>query len=250
MATLQLPISKAGKGVTLDLTEAEFQEIQDIFNSDTQLGKELLLDCLKRGLAEVANSRMGKEILAPSKLTGKALEDNKAAALAKARQNIEDYKAGKLLKKTTSKSTVPAKVLTEARRLAREVIKDTLKANKVPLSQVAAKDITALATKMVADDPSFVDQAKINLAERETAPKVGIDILAFIKRDPVKVAKAEAEKAERAKQLSAKQAGLPKKGQGKVVPSRKGTPVSVAAVQAMTAQQAEAFHSGGAQQRH
>lgn len=233
MATLQVPISKAGKGVTLDFDKETFAEIQQQLNANPAL----LLDLIRRGFKDVLNSRMGKEIQAPSKLTGDEAEKNKAKALAQAQKNLEDFMSGKLLEKASkAKSDVPAKVLTIARQLAKERLKDVLRAKKIPQSHVAPKDMTALATQLVKEDPTYVEQAKARLAELE-AVELPDAITSMIHIDPVRKAKADKDKAERKTQLSAKQAGITKSSKGKVPPAKGSRPP-------MTAQQAESFHQG------
>jgi hypothetical protein len=219
MSILEIPITKAGKGVT-------FSVDTDDLNTLMESNPEAFLDILARGLKDALNSRMTKGIEAPSKLEGAALESNKAAALAKAEENFKDLLDGKLVKKSASKASagVDRKVMSEAVRLAKEVVKNEIrKAGQRP-SLVAAKDITAWAKQFVEEDPSYIEQAKLNLAEVEAkASKPILDIKSKIKLDPKLVAKSEKVKAERKTQLSAKQASMPAKRGAKVPPQRPGS---------------------------
>lgn len=214
MATLNIPITKAGKGVNFELDT-------DVFNQLMTDNPELALEVVAEGFKTILNKRMTTGFDAPSKLEGKALEDQKAAALAKAQQNLDDFVAGKL---STRKAGGKAKgveraVMTEAMNVAKAVVRDRIrKAGKRP-SLVAAKDITAAAKRLVEADESFIENAKATIAERaKVQTSVNLDDL--IKEDATLVAKADKAKAERKAQLSAKQAGKPSKRAGKAPPRR------------------------------
>ncbi len=158
---------------------------------------------------------------AMSKITKEAYPDEaerKAAILAKATANQAEVYAG------TAKVTGRAKankasgaVMTEAMRLARNLVKDAMKANKIKISHVKASEITATAKKLLDADPSILATAEENLKAREATP-TKIDIKSLIHVDPALVAKDEAKKAKAKaeKPLSAKQAG-------KVAPRAKGS---------------------------
>jgi hypothetical protein len=156
-----------------------------------------------------------------SKLTKEAYPDEaerKAAIKAKAEANIEDAYAGKT-KLTGAKVVKKASgaVMTEAMRLARNLIKDAMKANKIKISTVKASQITNAAKQYLTDNPDLIATAEANLKQREETP-IKVDIKSLIKVDPELVAKEEAKKAKAAaeKPLSAKQAG-------KVQPRAKGS---------------------------
>lgn len=110
------------------------------------------------------------------------------------------------------KSGATGVVMTEARRLAKALVKDELKRAGIKISHVEASEITKAANAYLetAKGAELVEQAKKNLAERE---KVSIgatmDIKAMVAISPELVAKAEAKKAkDKAGTLSAKQAGM------------------------------------------
>ena len=204
-----IPITKAGKGVT-------FAVDSDIVND---LAPEVFAMVVAEGLKNLLNSRMSK-LEAPSKLEGAALEDAKAVALDKAAENLELLLAGKLVKKSASKtSTVPKAVMTEAMRLAKEVVKNEIRKAGMKISAVPAKDITAAAKLQVEGNPQYLIDATENIAEREKISSV-VDIKTIISESPKLVAEAEARKAERKSKVSAKQAGIPAKRAPKVLPRR------------------------------
>jgi hypothetical protein len=171
--------------------------------------KEALMQGLKV-LAERAMSKITKEAYPVE-------EERKAAIKAKAEQNIQDMYDGKtkLTGQPKSKKASGA-VMTEAMRLARNLVKDAMKANKIKISTVKASEITAAAKALIEADPSIVATAEANLKAREATP-IKIDITKLVKADPELVAKDEAKKAKAKadKPLSAKQAG-------KVAPRAKG----------------------------
>jgi hypothetical protein len=191
MAELNVPITK-GKGlVTID-TEA--------------IPVEVYQEALLLGLKELANRGM-------SKLTKASFSGDEAAlaeaAMKQAQKNVEAINAGDIrYSGKKAKTGETAAVMTEARRLAKALIKDAIKANGETISHYEPKEITALANAYLAEDTSLVEQAKANLEERAKAPtleKLKGVVKAGLKASPKLVAKAEAKKTK--DQLSAKQAG-------------------------------------------
>jgi len=180
---------------------------------------EVYHEALMQGLKVIAERAM-------SKITKEAYPDDaerKAAIKAKAEANIADMYAGKV--KITGKASVKkasGATMTEAMRLARNLVKDAMKANKIKISTVKASEITAAAKVLIESDPSIVTTAEANLKAREATP-IKIDIMSLVKADPALVAKAEAKAAaaKADKPLSAKQAG-------KVAPRAKAKPTASA----------------------
>lgn len=223
MTTLSIPISKAGKGAVLDV-DFNMEDYDD----------EQLKQLFTEGLKAILNARMSK-LPAPTKLEGAELDEARETALTQAAANLADFKSGKLVKRGTaskSSSKEAKEVLTEALRQCKEVVRDRLKAAKVRISTVAAKDITAAAKKLLAEREEFyISKAKAALTEREADAASEADIVDanLPQPDPALVARAEKEKAEKKAVTSAKQAGMPAKRAGKgkgPVPPRKGdTPV-------------------------
>jgi hypothetical protein len=190
MADIQVPITKAKGQVTID-SEAIPQEVYE--------------EALKLGLKELANRGMSKL----TKAAFKGVEaDLAAACMEQAEKNVEAIMTGKIrFAGKKAKSGESAAVMTEARRLAKNLVKDSIKAAGMKISHVEAKDITAAANELLAADPSLIDKAKANLAEREKTP-VSIDIKSLIKESPKLVAKANAaNEKKKAGTLSKTQAG-------------------------------------------
>ena len=186
-------------------------------NVDVDTGKlpdAVYREALMQGLKVLAERAM-------SKITKEAYPDEaerKAAIKAKAEANIEDMYQGKT--KITGEAKVKkasGAVMTEAMRLARNLVKDAMKANKIKISTVKASEITSAAKQLLEADASILKTAEANLAAREATP-IKIDITKLVHADPELVAKDEAKKAKAKadKPLSAKQAG-------KVAPRAKGS---------------------------
>jgi hypothetical protein len=184
-------------------------------NVDTaNLPDDVYREALMQGLKAIAERAM-------SKITKEAYPDEaerKAAIHAKAEANIADMYAGKI--KITGQARAKkasGAVMTEAMRLARNLVKDAMKVSKIKINHVKASEITATAKALLEQDPSILTTAEANLAAREATP-AKIDIASLIKVDPTLVAKDEAKKAKAKahKPLSAKQAG-------KVAPRAKGS---------------------------
>ena len=201
MAIMQVPVTK-GKGVVEIDTDA--------------IPEAVYAECLLQGLKVLLNRGQSKITIAE---LGDA-ETVKTEAMLAAEKQKAKILAGDIKFSGKAKATkVSGAVNTEAMRIARNRVKDALKANSIKISHVAAKDITAAAKELISADPSIIEQAEAALKAREATP-MPIDIKALISADPKLVAKAEARKKKDAegKPLSAKQAGMvagrtkPKKG--------------------------------------
>ena len=194
MASLfQVPIPKAGKGITIEV------------DAD-QLPLEMYARALEEGLKVLLNGRMSK--ITTSKLEGEDLAKAQTAALAIATENVEKLMAGTLTKRSgsASKTGVAREVMTEARRLAKEVVKNEIRKAGHKPSQVEAKDITAMANSLIESDPGYIEEAKENLAKRAKAP-VPVDLSGVIQVSPRLIAKAADKKKASKEILSKTQAG-------------------------------------------
>ena len=194
MATLNIPITKAGSALSID-TDA--------------LPEESFRAVVEAGLKAILNLGMSK--ILTKGLEGDQLSAAKAAALAKATENLENLKSGKVKKgraaaKDANGNKVSGPVMTEARRLAKEVVKNEIRAAGMKISHIEASVITKAANELIAADPSFIAKAQENLESRSTVKSV-VDIKTLVHESPKLIAKAEKAKAERKTQLSAKQAG-------------------------------------------
>jgi hypothetical protein len=133
-----------------------------------------------------------------SKITKKEYpnpEELKAAALEQGQKNMEAILAGNIRIVGQAKaSKVSGAVMTEARRLARNLVKDEIKRAGLKVSHFEAKEITKAANAILENDDSLIKDAQENLEKRAKTP-VKVDIKGLIKESPEKVAAAEAKKA-------------------------------------------------------
>jgi len=189
MAELSVPITKGKGSVTID-TET--------------LPDEVYKEAMLLGLKELCNRGM-------SKLTKASTKDEaelQSLAMAQAEKNVEAIAQGKIrFLGKKAKTGESAAVMTEARRLAKNLVKDGIKAAGMKISHVEAKDITAAANELLASDSSIVEQAKANLEERAKVPAKVDLIKSLIKESPKLVAKAKEANEKKKSTLSKTQAG-------------------------------------------
>lgn len=197
MAILKVAVTKA-KGETVDINTETIP--QEVYEYALALGLKTLVN---RGTSKITKS------------TYPNAEELAAAALAQAAKQVEAIATGKIrMVGATKKSGVSGAVKTEAMRLARNLVKDELKRQKIKISHVEASEITKAARELLEASPELIEQATANLADREKTPlKVAIKVPVSAKKQ----AASEKAKAAKAGTLSAKQAGKVKpraKGQG------------------------------------
>lgn len=216
MGIFNVPISKANASIEID-TDAIPQKLYEY--------------ALLEGLKVVLTKGMSK--ITTAKLEGEQLAKARAAALAKANENKTALLDGtlKIGRGAKAKSDVPAKVMTEARRLAKADLKDMIREAGMKISAVPAKELTEGANKLIEADPKYIEQAKTNLEARESAPKPKVDVKSLVAESPALLAKIEAENAAKRKNdgtLSAKQAGKTGGKKGKVPPAKPQAPEATA----------------------
>lgn len=198
MAIISVPIVK-GKGVVEFDTDA--------------LPEAVFAEAVLQGLKTLVNRGMSKITV---KDLGSAEEVQKEAMIV-AQQNVAKINSGDIKfsgKTKAATAKLDKAVGTEALRIARERVRDALKAAGKKLYAVKASEITTAAKELIGLDPSIIAAAEAAIKARSEAP-TSVDLSAIIsavKEDGAKIAKAEAKKAEEkaSKPLSAKQAGAVK----------------------------------------
>lgn len=202
-STLKVAITKAKASLSVDVNA---------------LPANVFTEVIAQGLKAMLNSGMTKVVL--KGLEGAELEKAQAAALEIATAKLSAMMAGRVTTRATKSDTkVSGAVMTEAMRLARNIVKDSLKRDGKKVSHYAAKDITTAAKALIAANPELVKEAEDSLTKRQ-ALKVEIN-LGGIQEDATLVAAAEAKKAKDKanKPLSAAQAGKTAKRSKPVQPS-------------------------------
>lgn len=167
---------------------------------------EVQLYIVEQGLSKVLNSATAKETAATTPdETQRGLN-----AMGLAEKKLDSLKAGKLVaRKSSGDGKTPAVVMTEARRLAKNIVKAGLKAKGKKISDFTAKAITEAANLYLADHKELVDQAKASIdaaAALAASAEVNVDAIPV---DPVKVAAREKANADKRAETAAKNAGKP-----------------------------------------
>jgi len=144
-----------------------------------------------------------------TKLTKEAYPDPeklKEAAMAAAEQTLQNMYEGKIRIMGGAKSDkVPREVMTEARRIAKSLIKEEMKRSGIKVSYVESSTITQAANSLLASKPELIEQAREEVERRTAATsKMRIDI-SGIQVSQKKIKAAEARKAD--KTLSAAKTG-------------------------------------------
>jgi len=199
MAVIKIAVSKGGDDLEVD-TE--------------KLPTEVYEACFIAGVKEYLNKRM-------TKVTKKDMpneEERKAQAMSIAAENLKNMYAGNIpVGRKRASGKIPARVRAEALRISKRMIKDAMKAEKIKVSYVNPKEITAAANELLDNDPDILKLAQENIAAADAAATKTVEkgtsikaIAARIKINPDKKAKAEKAAADKKaeKQLSAKQAGM------------------------------------------
>lgn len=194
MALVKVPVTK-GKG---------FIEID---TSDGVLPDAVYQEALVQGLKVLLNRGMTKI----TKETYPVPAELQAAAMAKATETYAAMKAGKIriVGVKSSDGKVSGAVMTEARRLARNLVKDAMKREGIKVSYVEASEITKAANALIAADPEIIEQAKAEIAARDAQKEkvtTAIDIKS-IPQSAKKIKAAEEAKAAAKSTLSAAKAG-------------------------------------------
>ena len=169
MAGIQVPITKAkGQFIEVDLSETDASG-NAIYND------EVYQHIVMEGLKVLLNARMSGNNGpgAVTRLTGKELIAAQACAMKIANENLADLRDGKVKhSRGKAKSTIPAAVMAEARRLAKFALKDAVRAANLKPSHYDEKAYTAKAKELIENDPYYLKQAAENIEARKTPTHV------------------------------------------------------------------------------
>lgn len=202
---------------------------QDLDVDFRSLPPEVQHYIVEQGLSKLLNGATSKWTAASEPDEAKRA----ANSYAEAQKKLDSLKAGKTgARASKSDAKVSAQVLTEARRLAKAVIKAQIKANKEKISDYKPKVITEAANAYLSAHAELLDQAKANIAQAEKLAEAASVDVAGIPKDPELIKKREAKNAAAKAETEAKNAGKPGgqastlkaqtkgKSQGKPVPTR------------------------------
>lgn len=158
---------KGGVGVV----EVDVSKITDmeVYQYIFQQGLEAIIN--KVGMSKIATGI--------TKKSGKDKDEAVKAVLDQAQKTIQAMYDGALKSgKTTAKRT--GAVQTEAMRLAKALVKDTLRSNGYKIGAFEAKEITAYAKEVLASNPELYKKAEENLAQRAALPVKGLDVKSML----------------------------------------------------------------------
>ncbi len=184
--TVNIPITKAGKGVVVPF------DLDEVMEWPAETVRELLF----QGLKNVVNRGQSKESSAKD-MEGAELQAHTERVLEIVNKQIELCKEGKIrISGGKAKKASSSAVRTEAMRNARALVKDALKRAGEKVSHYPPKEITKAAELLLEgeDGPELMKQAEeaVN-ARQKKAAEAKIDLSA-IHVDPELVKKAEAKK--------------------------------------------------------
>ena len=173
----EIPIVKAKDVVIIESSALP----DDVYNEALYLGLKALAN---RGQSDVTGSNFPDE------------QERAEQAAAIATKTVADMYEGKVRKSSGSKSSVgKGELAQEANRLAKIYVKAELKEAGLRVSLIKPAEINKLAKEMIANDPTIMEEAKVNITKRKEKTKgKKIDVAALkakIKEDPDRVAKAK-----------------------------------------------------------
>lgn len=194
MSEIHVPIVKGKASLTINTDDIP----EDVYREIVLQGLKVILN---RGTSKITASTYPDE------------EERKAAAMAKAAEQLDLVKTSKIKFTGGKAKKASGAVMTEAMRVARALVRDAMKAQGLKISHYPASEITKAAKALLDSEQGaeIMVAAEATIAERSKAPTLAVDIKAIIHESPELVAKAEAAKAAKKGQLSAKQAGMPTK---------------------------------------
>lgn len=160
---------------------------------------------VEQGLSKLLNSATAKVTKANEPDETKLAEQ----ALGLANKKLDSLKAGSFKRTTKSDGKVPGVVMTEARRLAKNIVKAGIKAAGQRISDYEAKAITEAANAYLAQHPELIETAKASIEASSSVTSAAAVDIAGIPISAEKVAKNEEKKAKAKAETAAKNAGKP-----------------------------------------
>jgi len=141
----------------------------DIYQYIFQVGLETIIN--KVGMSKIATGITKAEGEDKVKRTAEIVEQAQKTIQAMYDGNLKGAKA-------TSKRTGATQ--TEAMRLAKALVKDTLRSNGYKISAFDAKELTAFAKEVLAGNPDLYKRAEENLKARAELPIKGLNVAAML----------------------------------------------------------------------
>lgn len=211
--TLRIPVVKA-KGYVIDGKAADHIEVEL-----SKVPNDMYELALAQGLKDIINGGATKI----KKEDYKTDNEYRAEAMKTARERLEMVYEGKI-KKSRSATATPefegydAPIITEARRIAKEIVKSQIKAMGKSVTRCDPSQITMWANEVLKSHPYLFKKAQENLEARK-APKIeGLKI--EVEESPKRIAELAEKKA--AKKSTTKPASA---GQLSAAKAKKSVPL-------------------------
>lgn len=196
---------------------------QDVEIFWDELSNDVKMHIIEHGLGKVLNAATAKV----TKTTQPDADKLKAEAYNLAMKKLDSLKAGTIGRKKAA-SGASGKVMTEARRLAKIIIKAAIKEAGGKISDYEAKEITEAANEYIKENPDVIKKAEASIASAEAVAKGSKIDTSKIKVSSTKVAAREKKNAEARKASADKAAGKPGP-QASAIIQRAGKPTPMAA---------------------
>ena len=157
----QIQISKAKRNLNVKSTDFSDEMYRAIFSE---------------GLKSILNKGMSK--IKVKDLEGDELDEARDEAFKQAEENLEALKRGELKKRRGGAAKDSRDVVMEARRLAKEAVKDAYRAANKKTTGIKASVFTASANELLEseDGEMFFEKARVNVEKMRTREKVNIKV--------------------------------------------------------------------------
>ena len=163
-APVTLKVKLKGGAGEVDVVPSRIVD-EEVYTFIFQAGLDALIN--KIGMSKIAAGL--------TKLEGEEKTKRSAEVIEQALKTIQAMYDGDLKgAKATSKRT--GAVQTEAMRLAKALVKQTLKDNGYKISAFDAKELTAFAKDVLKDNPDLYNTAEANLKARAELPVKGLNV--------------------------------------------------------------------------
>jgi len=194
MAVMNIAVPKAGATATFPV------DTDELIGPDSVIPAHAVIECLYQGMKVLLNRGQSK-LLSSKGMSGKGLEENKAAIMAAVKEQWENFTKGDIRVTGGKPKEKKGALNTEALRLAKLYIKDQLRRVGEKVSHYPAKEITKGAQMLLDDEEQSAEiwaQARENIDKVEKGKgSIKLDVKAAMKKDPELVKKAEAKKTKK-----------------------------------------------------
>jgi hypothetical protein len=200
--TIEIPVAKAGRSFSLDLSKLPKEVYAEIVIKGAQ-------SVMGRGMTEIKTQG----------LEGEELEKAREAAGEVAERNLQAMYDGKITLRAAKRVKTKGKEKTRAMQKARAIVKAQIKAEGLRISDYSAKEISLCAEQVLEDNPDMIEEARAELEReaKETTEKgrIKFSLKDTLKADPKRV-KANEERKVKARAKTGAAPKLRTRGESRV----------------------------------